>query len=90
LYLFILLFRPKRSVKIFFASFFGFFFFIIALSEIHPTDTTTEPVDIAILQKDPDGKKRVVREYESEKTNGIYRDTVMVKDIFIFRKIYSR
>lgn len=62
-------------------------FFINSSTEIHPIDTTTQPKDISILQTNHDGSKLVIRERINTKTNGIIRDTTLVKDKFIFRQI---
>ena len=58
-----------------------------AYFQIHPIDTTTEPVDKALLRTDEKGNKLVAREYKNAKTNGVIQDTVLVKDFFIFRQI---
>lgn len=62
-------------------------FFINSCAEIYPIDTTTQPQDISVLQTNEDGSKLIVRERINAKTNGIIRDTVLVKDNFIFRQI---
>ncbi len=61
--------------------------FINSCAEIYPIDTTTQPQDISVLQTNDDGGKLVVRERINAKTNGIIRDTVLVKDNFIFRQV---
>ncbi|MBP6127766.1 hypothetical protein [Flavobacterium sp.] len=61
--------------------------FINSCAEIYPIDTTTQPQDISVLQTNEDGSKLVVRERINAKTNGIIRDTVLVKDNFIFRQV---
>ena len=66
------------------------FLVIVTISEFHPIDTTTEPVDTKTIQSFPDGKKLVVRQYENAKTNAIIKDTVLVKDLCIFRQIYDK
>ena len=62
-------------------------FFINSCAEIYPIDTTTQPNDISVLQTNEDGSKLVVRERINVKTDGIIRDTTLVKDNFIFRQI---
>jgi hypothetical protein len=62
-------------------------FFINSCAEIYPIDTTTQPHDISVLQTNEDGSKLVVRERINAKTNGIIRDTTLVKDNSIFRQI---
>lgn len=62
-------------------------FFIDSCSEIYPIDTTTQPQDISVMQTNKDGSKWIVRERIKVKTNGTIRDTVLVKDNFIFRRI---
>lgn len=64
-------------------------FMISALITIYPIDTHREPYDIAILKKYADGKKLIVREYKSSKTNKVIHDTLLVKDIGIFRRRYN-
>jgi len=66
------------------------FFGVLSCSEIYPIDTTTEPVDIKTIQTYTDGKKLVARQYENAKTNAVIKDTVLVKDIFIFRQVYDK
>lgn len=61
--------------------------FINSCAEIYPIDTTTQPQDISVLQTNEDGSKLVIRERIKAKTNGIIRDTTLVKDKFIFRQI---
>ena len=63
------------------------FLFINSCIEIYPIDTTTQPIDIATLRIDKNGKKLIVRERINAKTNSPIRDTVLVKDVFIFRTI---
>lgn len=62
-------------------------FFINSCAEVYPIDTTTQPHDISVLRTNEDGSKLVARERINAKTNGIIRDTVLVKDNFIFRQI---
>lgn len=64
-------------------------FGVFSCSEIYPIDTTTKPEDVAILQILDNGRKKVIREYQNSKTNRLIRDTVLVKDVFIFRHIYK-
>ena len=64
-----------------------FFFFINSCAEIYPIDTTTEPEDVSVLQTFENGNKMIAREYKNAKTNQIIKDTVLVKDKFIFRQI---
>lgn len=68
--------------------FFVIFFCLISLGEIYPSDTTTEPIDIVTLQTNVNGKKIVVRKYKNIQTDLIIYDTIIVKDYFIFRKIF--
>src|SRR5688572_24673891 len=56
---------------------------------VYPIDTTTEPYDKSILKQFPNGSKLVAREYKNAKTTREIRDTVLVKDFFIFRKILN-
>jgi hypothetical protein len=64
------------------------FFCLIALGEIYPRDTTTEPIDILTIHTNVNGKKMVVRKYKNIETDLIIYDTIVVKDYFIFRKIF--
>ena len=63
------------------------FFIINSYAEIYPIDTTTEPRDISVLQRYENDSKLVVREYKNAKTNVLIKDTVVVRDKFIFRQI---
>ncbi len=71
----------------------GIFLFIMfmvsTLITIYPIDTHSEPYDIATLGKYADGKKLIVREYKSSKTNRVIHDTLLVKDIGVFRRQYN-
>jgi hypothetical protein len=85
-----LLFKAKKWVTIPWGLLLFTFLFINSCGEIYPIDTTTEPMDIATLQSDKDGNKLIVREYTNAKTDVQIRDTVLVKDIFIFRQFIER
>jgi hypothetical protein len=65
---------------------FMFLFSLFAIAESNPMDTTTQPKDIAVLHKGENRHKIVVREYKNMKTNNVVRDTLLVKDVFLFRK----
>lgn len=62
-------------------------FLLGSILTIYPIDTTTAPIDITVLQTYEDGSKLIIREKINAKTNGTIRDTVLVKDLLIFRKI---
>jgi len=62
-------------------------FIINSFFEIYPVDTTTQPVDILVLHTNKDGTKLVVRERLNAKTSEAIRDTVLVEDNMIWRKI---
>ena len=62
-------------------------FLINSYVDIYPIDTTTQPKDVSVLQICKNGNKLTVREYKNAKTNAIIKDTVLVKDKFIFRQI---
>ena len=84
----ILFLKPSKNVKLVLGSLFVLFFGLLTLGELFPIDTTTEPVDISTIQIDSQGKKTIARQYINAKTNSKITDTVLVKDIFIFRKLY--
>jgi hypothetical protein len=65
------------------------FLVLVAWTEEHPIDTTTNPVDIATLREYGDGKKLIARKYLNAKTNATIEDTVLVKDILVFRQFYA-
>jgi hypothetical protein len=87
LFCLLLLFRVDKDLRLILGILIFSFFFINSCSEIFPIDTTTEPVDIAILNTEGNGNKLIVRQYENVKTNEKIRDTVLVKDFFIFREL---
>ena len=70
-------------ILLFFSLFNSFF-------ELYPIDTTTEPIDLAVLRVDSDGKKLISRQYKNAKTNRLLQDTVLVKDYFIFRTFIEK
>jgi hypothetical protein len=57
---------------------------------VYPIDTKTEPYDKTVLSRFTKGQKLIVREYQNAKTNGKIEDTVLVQDVFVFRKIFKR
>lgn len=77
----------NKKVIIGLAVLFTIFIAFDAYMEVKPIDTTTHPTDIKILNYDDRGNKLVVRDYLNTKTNHKIRDTVLVKDYFIFRLI---
>ncbi len=78
--------KINRKAGLISGAVFMFVFSLFAIAESNPMDTTTQPKDIAILQKVDKRQKVVVREYKNMKTNNIIRDTLLVKDVFLFRK----
>lgn len=88
LFFLLLLLKVNKEITIFVGLILLVFLVINSIGEIHPIDTTTEFIDIATLNTGKDGKKTIVRECFNVKTNGIIRDTLLVKDFFIFRYIY--
>jgi hypothetical protein len=66
---------------------FFFFFSVGSCLAIFPIDTTTQPMNKAILGQNPDGTTRVLRAYKNAKTNQRIEDTAVVRDVFVFRKI---
>ncbi len=89
LFCLIQLFRPQKWLSILIGLILIVFLILTLQSKLHPIDTLTEPIDIATLSIIPDGKKVIVREFVNGKTNGVIHDTVLVKDIFIFRRLYK-
>lgn len=85
-----LLFRVNAGLKIVLGILFILLLGILSCSEVYPIDTTTEPVDKMVLQTFGDGRKIVVRQYENAKTNAKIQDTILVRDIFIFRRLYEK
>lgn len=82
-------FRPKSVGTIALGIITLLLFSILAFFEINPIDTTTEPVDIKTIATQPDGKKVVLRQYKNSKTNAEIIDTVLVNDVFLFRRIFK-
>jgi len=66
-----------------------FLFSMLTFLVINPIDSTTEPTDIKTLITQADGKKIIVRQFKNAKTNAEIIDTVTVKDISIFRKVFK-
>ena len=81
-------FKVNKVLTSIMGSLFFIYLILVTITEIYPMDTTTEPVDIKTLRIENDKRKLIVRQYENAKTNRIIHDTVLVKDIFIFRRIY--
>jgi hypothetical protein len=80
-------FKPKSALTILIGIISSLVFFLLAFFEINPIDTTTQPIDISILKILPNKTKLICRQYENIKTTHQIVDTVLVKDISIFRKI---
>lgn len=80
-------FRPKSILTKIVGIVSAIIFMLLAFFEINPIDTTTHPLDIAILEKCPNETKLISRQYENAKTSRQINDTVLVRDVFIFRKI---
>jgi hypothetical protein len=87
---FTILMNARRAVTISLGVFFLIFFCLLSWTEFHAIDTTTDPIDIAIIHKESDGKKLVIREYKNMKTNRTIYDTVLVKDRFILRQFFEK
>jgi len=83
-----LLFRANPVLKAVLGFLFVLLLGILSCSEIHPIDTTTQPEDTKTIQTYSDGTKLVMRHYINAKTNAQIQDTVLVKDIFMFRRLY--
>jgi phosphate starvation-inducible membrane PsiE len=90
LYCVILFYRPVAQAAIPIAVFFILICGALSFLEIFPIDTTTQPADVSILQSYPGGKKLVIRQYKNAKTNEKIQDTVLVKDVLIFRRLYHQ
>lgn len=80
-------FKGTKLVTFFLGVLLLLIFFINSCAEIYPIDTTTQPKDISVLKIYEDSSKLVIRERINSKTNRIIRDTVLVKDNYIFRQI---
>ncbi|TMI61960.1 MAG: hypothetical protein E6H07_16980 [Bacteroidetes bacterium] len=89
-YCMILFFRPAFEIKVVCGILFTVLLGIHSCSEIYPIDTTTQPNDLKTIQTYSDGKKLVVRQYKNAKTNADIQDTVLVKDVYLFRRLYKR
>ena len=86
----LLLFKMNRVIVILSSVLLSVIFLINSYTEIFPIETTTQPVYISTLQIDKDGNKLIVQEFMNAETNEIIRDTVLVKDYFILRRIINR
>jgi hypothetical protein len=86
----ILFFRPAFETQVVCGILFTVLFGIHSCSEIYPIDTITQPNDLKTIQTYNDGKKLVVRQYKNAKTNVEIQDTVLVRDVFLFRRFYVR
>jgi hypothetical protein len=86
----ILLFKIHPGLTTFIGLTLTFLLFILSWFTFHPIDTYTLPVDKSTLSIFPDGKKLIVRQYKNAKTNRQIQDTVLVKDVFIFRQQFDR
>lgn len=82
----LLYFKGTKLVTFFLGVLLLLIFFINSCAEIYPIDTTTQPKDISVLKIYEDSSKLVIRERINSKTNRIIRDTVLVKDNYIFRQ----
>lgn len=80
-------FKPKSALTILIGIISSLIFLLLAFFEINPIDTITQPIDISILKTFPNETKLISRQYENAKTTHQIVDTVLVKDISIFRKI---
>ena len=87
---FTILIKANRAITISLGVFFLIFFCLLSWTEIHSMDSTTDPIDIAIIHKESDGKKLVIREYKNMKTNRTIYDTVLVRDRYILRQFFEK
>lgn len=85
-----MLLKAKRWAKVMIGVFSLLFLSLLLQSIFLPFDTTTEPTDMKMLRSYSDRKKLIIREYQNAKTNAIIHDTVLVKDIFIFRQLLKK
>ncbi|SEQ58121.1 hypothetical protein [Epilithonimonas lactis] len=74
---------PPKILCVLTAIIISYFIFDI---QFNPIDTSKYPIDKKVLFKN-ENKKIIVREMNKGKSNEMIKDTVNVKDIFIFRKI---
>jgi len=88
LFCIIIILKANKILKIVCGILFSLLFSFSAYFTAYPFDTTTEPYDIRILRTDEDGKKLVISGYKNVKTNAEIQDTVLVQDIFVFRRLY--
>lgn len=82
-------FKPKSSATIALGLIALLLFSVLTYFEFNPIDTTTKPTDIKTISIQADGKKLIVRQYKNAKTNAKIVDTVLVKDVYIFRQIFK-
>lgn len=66
-----------------------FICFIVCFFTIYPIDTYGWPRDIRCVKIEPNGRKTIVTEKISGKTNQPKHETIVVKDYWFVRKIYS-
>jgi hypothetical protein len=66
-----------------------FICFINCLFTIYPIDTYGWPRDIRCLKIEPNGRKTIVTEMISGKTNQPKYETIVVKDFWFIRKVYN-
>ena len=85
-----LLLRVNRGILFAVGAVFIILFILMALGEIFPIDTTTNPVDISTLRIESSGQKVIVRTCVNAKSNRTIYDTVRIKDYFILRRIVSK
>ena len=90
IYCLILFFKPVFEIKVVIGILFTLLLGVLSCTEIYPIDTTTQPVDVETIQVYPNGKKLVVRQYKNAKTNREIQDTVLIKDVFLFRRQYQQ
>ena len=84
-----LLVRAPRLLNIVFGIAMTLLFCVASCATIFPIDTTTQPRDKFIVDRFPDGRKKIIREYRNAKTGHEIMDTVIVKDVLCFRRLYK-
>ena len=85
-----ILLKAPTGLRVFLGVIFTLFFVGTAFFEIKPIDTTTQPVDVKLLSTLSGKKKLIVRQRINAKTNSEILDTVTVKDVGIFRRVFPK
>ncbi len=81
--------RAPRLLNIFFGIVMFLLFCVASCATIFPVDTTSQPKDKVLLSSYADGRKKIIREFRNARAGAPVYDTVLVKDILIFRRLYK-